>query len=723
MKTIYLIITGILFFAISLNGQDIENWEIFVSPEKVNDFVEGSDHIWLATNHGVVSINKTTLSTQAFTEFDAAFENGHITAIDQDPMGNTWIGTYDMRLYRLEDEEWIEENIPVEYANLIEPQLYDLKFDNDGNLWLGTRAGLIAKRNGVWDIWNAQSTGQISLNAVWSIAFDELDHVYASSFILYQLDANDNIIAMSEDSNFEMISYGNSHLDYVDGVLWYNPGHSIINHYDGETWTPFDSFDNNIWMPQIPSTLGKVFKDSDGNTMVQTISDGLYQFNGNTFNQVSNSQLDMHYTVANEFFFDQEGNSWLFHNIYCSKGNTDGISESSISETPMTVNRINKITISPTGKPSLMNGSTIFEYDGTSWSALNETIPDFPPYSNINHYEYDAEGNLWVAGYDAIWKWDGADWEVWNSINSNYPAGYIKDLDIATNGEIWVSFTDDLAHFDGTTWTHYSEENTILDDDDGQIHELVIDHDGTVWFSRYPGLIYSFDGNEFTKWDHTNTSFPNTSPGWLANLMIDENNTLWAATRFGIHTFDGTIWNNNPSDLPNLTTNDYIEDIDMDNLGYKYIYTTNKMWINDGENNDWQLWDESNSSLFHDTNYIFQNDVIRLDNNELWFARLGLLMKYTGDIVSSNEEIGINKNLDWNIFPNPTENEFSLLIDDESRKEITSIHIIDVHGREVLNFNTPSNNNSYSLVGMATGVYFVKLKTTKGISAKMIMVK
>ncbi|HEX9972076.1 MAG TPA: T9SS type A sorting domain-containing protein, partial [bacterium] len=77
-------------------------------------------------------------------------------------------------------------------------------------------------------------------------------------------------------------------------------------------------------------------------------------------------------------------------------------------------------------------------FDGTIWTnyQFGET--------RIRSITHDAQGNVWLGdkgGEEStgLWKFDGQNWENWNTLNSDLPIDYINDVVIDNqNGLIWI---------------------------------------------------------------------------------------------------------------------------------------------------------------------------------------------------------------------------------------------------------------------------------------------
>lgn len=66
------------------------------------------------------------------------------------------------------------------------------------------------------------------------------------------------------------------------------------------------------------------------------------------------------------------------------------------------------------------------------------------------------------------------------------------------------------------------------------------------------------------------------------------------------------------------------------------------------------------------------------------------------------------------LYPNPVENTFQIT----TSEEIRSVSVFSVAGREVANFNSQQD---YDISQLSTGMYFVKIQSTKGEKVQRIV--
>ena len=130
------------------------------------------------------------------------------------------------------------------------------------------------------------------------------------------------------------------------------------------------------------------------------------------------------------------------------------------------------------------------KFDGTQFTLYNPLATDSVVIYSI---DFDPMGIVWVGTYEnGLIKFDGTNWEFYNSSNSGLPEGPIGIVKLEGANIIWMSTQDGLTRFDGETWKTFNTENSILPSN--IILSILIDENGTKWIGTDKGLV-SFRGN------------------------------------------------------------------------------------------------------------------------------------------------------------------------------------------------------------------------------------
>jgi ligand-binding sensor domain-containing protein len=185
---------------------------------------------------------------------------------------------------------------------------------------------------------------------------------------------------------------------------------------------------------------------------------------------------------------------------------------------------------------------------------------------NINAIAIDRSGNKWLGTWGGLTKFDGVNWTVFTTSNSELYDDNVNAIAIDRSGNKWVGTSGGLAKFDGANWTVFTTENSGLPDD--IVNTILIDSTGDIWVGTWGGLA-KFDGTNWTVFDSVSSGLPDN--GVLA-LAVDSSRSTWIGTYNGLAKFDGTNWAVFTISTSGLPTSD-IRSIVIDGYGNKWIGT------------------------------------------------------------------------------------------------------------------------------------------------------
>jgi hypothetical protein len=76
----------------------------------------------------------------------------------------------------------------------------------------------------------------------------------------------------------------------------------------------------------------------------------------------------------------------------------------------------------------------------------------------------DGQGNVWVADWFNLHKWNGSAWSTITLPDPNYffDLGGINCLEVAPDGTFWIGTVEGLVRWDGTTFTLFDQTNSPL---------------------------------------------------------------------------------------------------------------------------------------------------------------------------------------------------------------------------------------------------------------------
>lgn len=172
------------------------------------------------------------------------------------------------------------------------------------------------------------------------------------------------------------------------------------------------------------------------------------------------------------------------------------------------------------------NGVEMQTFDGSSWGELEDVR--FP---RTAAYDVSSE-TLWVgtAG-NGLFKINDEEITNYEWNNSEIPSGNIYDLEIAPDGTVWMVIDDEgLISFDGTNWQQFTMDNSEMNNNNPDL--VTIDNQGLIWIGGFEyGGIASFDGSNFTNYLNLESEIPTNN---IRQMKTATNGDLWMATSIGL---------------------------------------------------------------------------------------------------------------------------------------------------------------------------------------------
>jgi hypothetical protein len=289
------------------------------------------------------------------------------------------------------------------------------------------------------------------------------------------------------------------------------------------------------------------------------------------------------------------------------------------------------------GTETYWNGSTdvnggLAKFDGMNWTVYNTSNSNLPS-NYVTAIAIDGQGNKWIGTSEGLVKFDGKNWTVYNTSNSGLPSDYVTAIAIDGQGNLWVGTSEGLVKFDGTNWTDFNFSSSGLPNN--RITAIAIDRQGNKWIGTWGEGIVKFDG---ANWTLYNTFL--LSGAYVYTIVIDTQGNKWIGTKDGLLVFDGESWTVYDISNSGLPDNDVVA-IAIDGQGNKWIGTYGGGVAKfDGIN--WTVYNKWNSGL--PTNYVYSIAIDKWGNK--WIGTEGQgLVKFDG----VNWTV---YNLNWSVYNN-----------------------------------------------------------------------
>jgi len=164
------------------------------------------------------------------------------------------------------------------------------------------------------------------------------------------------------------------------------------------------------------------------------------------------------------------------------------------------------------------------------------TVSKEGPRSITRNILQDKKGNIWLASWEGVIRYDGKSFfneTLINSLKKFHVFSLLED----SKGSIWIGTIRGGAYkYDGRKYTYYATTDGLIDNIIGCLAE---DKDGNIWFGT-DGGVSCFDGKRFKNYSMTD-GLAGDSVNWI---MQDKTGILWFATRTGVSRFDGKSFTN-----------------------------------------------------------------------------------------------------------------------------------------------------------------------------------
>ncbi len=311
-------ITIIIFISIILNLVLVTSSKCqYPAPNKILEFKDDQDKIWIGTGGGLFCLDKTSDSFSYFNTEDIGLDIDIITAIEIDSFNNVWIGVYGSGCARYDRIQW--SNFTPDNSEIPNGLTNEIKCVGSDTLLFGLSRYFTIFNGQNWDSIKTGSpwSSYISLNdfeidsqkdiwiaASWGLGLYDQDTLYENYYGLHddyrcdytclEIDVNDTLwigldgygLLKFDDSLLYRYTTSNSNLpsDKIydaafdsKGNLWLAMVGGLVK-YDKHNFYIYDSTNSNL----NSHVLLSLEIDNKDNIWIGTWGDGLYMFDGDS---------------------------------------------------------------------------------------------------------------------------------------------------------------------------------------------------------------------------------------------------------------------------------------------------------------------------------------------------------------------------------------------------------------------------------------------------------
>ena len=177
----------------------------------------------------------------------------------------------------------------------------------------------------------------------------------------------------------------------------------------------------------------------------------------------------------------------------------------------------------------------LIKYDGDNWTVYNTSNSDIP----ADHIlaVTTNQGNVWIGTYQyGVAKLSGANsWTVYNTSNSEIAENTIESVHVGSDGKVYFGWSK-LSILNGSVWETFNFNDMGC----GEYWDIEEDSQGDIWMTSYSYGLAKYDGENFTVYNKDNSTLP---INYLKYIYIEDENTMWITSRGeGLLKFDGTTF-------------------------------------------------------------------------------------------------------------------------------------------------------------------------------------
>ena len=440
--------------------------------------------IWLAMDYGgLVRFKREDQKFEYFKNGNTkeSLPDDDISALYLDSKGTLWLGTINGKLVRFnrEEENFESFDLPIGYEDeLVDHEVYTINEVNQGELWIGTHAGLVIFHisTGKTQIHQYQNENMHSLknNRVSVIFKDKQGNIWIGN------EEGGGLHRLIKKNNFKYFQFKKGE------------SASISNNLIRAT---YEDKSGNIWVGTIGGGMNKL--EPGKSTFVRYLDD-------------SNDTNDIGYRDVSAFLEDAQGNFWI------------GTWGDGVRLMNRETGKFSPFRHNPENDNSISNNliqSIYQDKTGVIWVATETGLNTF-----------DHERNIWKRYFH-----DEMD-STSLLANNVQPNAILED----SKGRLWFGTWEGLSLFNRSTDNFINwdfQDSGIMGLNINHIGAIIEDiNTGNFWLGTYGGGLIEFSPDEgiLSKF----TTKEGLSSNEILSMESDNKGNLWIATSNGLSKFE-----------------------------------------------------------------------------------------------------------------------------------------------------------------------------------------
>jgi ligand-binding sensor domain-containing protein/signal transduction histidine kinase len=433
-------------------------------------------YLWVATYASPARFDGVRFDPYASKNF-AGEPNQKITALQVSRQGGLWMGALHGQIYLVS-----ANGIRAFTAGLPDKQVQTLTEDNDGGLWITFQSGPVCrlKDNEVIEFTTLQGL-PAATTPEWyacSVACDTRGRIWWSK---------SGHFGVFRDGRFETLLHFRPTTTRLaasrSGGIWICCGEQLLKYEADGTL-----HDHGTYRPRQPGLAPTVLiEDSKGGVWIGTGDNGLYHYDGSTFESVATS--DLRITSVAE---DRKGNMWVGTLAGGLNRIRPQVVELATVETGLPFAAVQSVTEDRQGDiwATTQNGLLVRQQDG-AWSTVSSDAKW--PGGRASCVTTDAEGTVWIGTRDrALIRWDGQAFTALRR-TQGLAGREIHTLVVGRDGDLWIgqSSPDVVQRLKGGQLKTYQMPAGIR-----VIRTMTEDSRGDLWLGTSKGMLIRISGDQ-----------------------------------------------------------------------------------------------------------------------------------------------------------------------------------------------------------------------------------
>lgn len=252
-----------------------------------------------------------------------------------------------------------------------------------------------------------------------------------------------------------------------------------------------------------------------------------------------------------------------------------GAANTPLKATPYNKNRLQSVmhsAIDSKGNKWFVGGKSAYRYDGKNWQVF-DTINS--PLGWTTKIYADKFDNVWFPSSKGLIKYDGENWSVMDTTNLRLPSNRVMGVFVDSKKRMWIGTNKGNIRIDGETITEFNNTDSPLAT--STLTKGFEDSKGNIWFSLYEKFPQTKGFTKFKTdgtWEIINTENSNIPRNDVLDFAIDEkNNRIWLSlNRVGLSMFDGENWQTFTPENSKVPST-YVQRITLDEKGNLWCAT------------------------------------------------------------------------------------------------------------------------------------------------------